>query len=132
MSYQTEQRKKLYELLKEHPHQTYTVKKIEKELENEKISQSAIYRNLSALVSENIVKRVTSENGRETAYRYANSEECRQEIHLTCSICGKIFHMDHEFTKLMEDHLEQIEKFHLDKVRTTLYGVCKQCRNMLA
>ena len=129
MSYHTEQRKKLYELLKAHPHQIYTVKEIERELENEKISQSAIYRNLSALVSENIVKKVTMGRGREAVYRYADSEACRQEIHLTCTVCGRVFHMDHAFTRLLEEHLEQAEGFQLDKVKTTLYGICPSCRN---
>ena len=130
MSYKTNQRLQLVDFLKKNPHSFFSVKQIADALSSSgaDISISAIYRNLSALTAEGTIRKTVQKNGRETYYRYVDNESCRNEIHITCSQCGKIFHMDHQLSALLEDHLSHQQGFQLDKSKSIIYGVCDDCR----
>lgn len=130
MSYKTNQRTQLYDFLKKNPHTYFTARQIADALSSSgaDISISAIYRNLSALSEEGKIRKSVQKNSRETCYRYVDSEACRDEIHITCSECGKIFHMDHKLSALLQDHLSNSQGFELDKSKTVIYGICNECR----
>ena len=128
MSYKTEQRTRLYELLKANPHRFFTAKEIAAELAPYNVSISAVYRNLAVLTEDGVVKKTLKKNSRESMYRYADNDSCRDEIHLTCTNCGRVFHMDHAQAKRLEDALAQNEEFQIDKLKTVVFGLCKDCR----
>lgn len=129
MKYKTAQRKQLYDFLKVHPHSCFTVKQIEERLTGigTEISVSAIYRNLSALLEMGVIKKVAEKDSRQTSYRYVNSDICRNEIHITCSVCGKIFHMNHALAYYIQQQLAQQNDFQIDRSKTTIWGICKDC-----
>lgn len=130
MKYKTTQRKQLYDFLRAHPHQYFTVKQIEGALTEmgTEISVSAIYRNLASLLDLGVIKKVVEKSGRETSYRYINSEICRNEIHITCSVCGTIFHMNHALASALQEQLMQQNEFQIDRSKTSISGICKECR----
>ena len=128
MSYKTEQRTRLYELLKANPHKFFSAKDIVEALAPYNISISAVYRNLAVLTEDGVVKKSIRKNGRESIYRYADNDTCRDEIHLTCTNCGKVFHMDHELTKTIQDALDKEDGFQIDKLKTVIFGLCEECR----
>ncbi len=130
MAYKTAQRTCLYDFLKGHPHSYFTVKQIVESLSasGADISISAIYRNLSDLIEMGSIKKAANKNGREAYYRYVDSDVCRNEIHISCSICGKIFHMNHTLSDFIEEQLMQESGFQLDKSKTCILGICKECR----
>ena len=130
MEYKTSQREKLYDFLKSHPHDYFTVKQIMLELSNmnANISMSAIYRNLATLEKAGAIKKIVKKNSRDTNYRYIGCESCRDEIHITCSSCGKIFHMDHELSNFIQEQLLKQNNFILDKNKTVISGICKECK----
>ncbi len=130
MKYKTTQRKELYDFLKAHPHSYFTVKQLEDSLKEMgiEISVSAIYRNLSALLEMEAVKKVAEKNSRETSYRYINSDTCKNQIHITCSMCGKIVHMNDTLADYLEEQLALQNDFQMDRGRTSVLGICKDCR----
>lgn len=130
MAYKTTQRTRLYDFLKEHPHRYFTVKQIEEALSasGADISISAIYRNLSDLIEMGSIKKTAKKNSREAYYRYIDSDACRNEIHISCSVCGKIFHMNHTLSSFIQEQLMQQSEFELDKSKTVISGICKECR----
>lgn len=130
MTYKTTQRKQLYDFLKAHPHKYFTVKQIEEALTETgtDISVSAIYRNLSAFLEMGFLKKVAEKNSRQTSYRYIDSDSCRNEIHITCSVCGKMFHMNHALTSYIQKQLVQQNDFELDRSKTSISGICKDCK----
>lgn len=130
MKYKTTQRKQLYDFLKVHPHSSFTVKQIEQSLTESgtEISVSAIYRNLSALLEMGVIKKGLEKDGRQTSYRYIDSDMCRNEIHLTCSVCGKILHMNHALANDIQNRLAQQNGFQIDRDKTSIWGICKDCR----
>ena len=105
MKYKTEQKIKLYDFLKSHPHDYFTVKEIVDEIAktNSCMSVSTIYRHLSELINCGKVKKSYRLNDREALYRYIDSDICRNEIHLTCSVCGEVFHLNHEISDLLSE-----------------------------
>ena len=126
--YLTRQRKQLLEYLSEHTDEQMTARQIADALTAESISISAVYRNLSALEEEGILKRSIRENTREVYYQYIAAEECKDSLHLSCRVCGKSIHLgEKEAEQLLQSTLESTG-FQIDKTETILYGVCVDCR----
>lgn len=126
-SYNTVQRKKLIDFLKQNPDRQFSVKQIYDELSDSTISLSAVYRNISALEAEGVINRLVKEGSREIMYQYTHSELCRNSIHLTCVKCGKTFHMNHKQTDKMIESVKESDGFEINKSKTVLYGSCKSC-----
>lgn len=126
--YLTKQREQLLQYLSVHTDEQMTARQIADALTSEKISMSAVYRNLSALEQEGLLKRSIRENTREVYYQYIDAIQCRDSLHLSCCICGKITHLDcHDAEQLIRHTLEKTG-FQIDKSETILYGICKDCR----
>lgn len=130
MSYQTTQRVQLYHFLKQHPHSYFTVKQLAQALAETgaDISISAIYRNLSQLSKNGSIKKTVSKDHREVFYRYTDSSMCRNEIHAVCTVCGKLFHLRHSLSEHLQQQLILQNDFLLDKSKTIISGICKECQ----
>ncbi len=126
--YLTRQRKRLLEYLSEHTDEQMTARQIADALTADNISISAVYRNLSALEEDGILKRSIRENTREVYYQYIAAKECREHLHLSCRVCGKSIHLDEaDTTQLIQNTLRNTG-FQIEKTETILYGVCEGCR----
>ena len=126
--YQTKQRRRLMEYLSKHIDEQITAKQIADDMTSEEISISAVYRNLSMLEEEGLLKRSIRENTREIYYQYIAAEACRDSFHLSCRLCGKSIHLgDMEAEHLIQNTLKNTG-FQIDKAETILYGVCEDCR----
>ncbi len=130
MAYKTTQRTQLHNFLKEHPHSYFTVKQLAEKLSGNgaDISISAIYRNLSDLTETGSIKKTVKKNSREAYYRYIDSDVCRNEIHISCSMCGKIVHMNSTLSNFIQEQLMLQNEFELDKSKTVISGICEECR----
>ena len=127
MTYNTEQRTVLLTFLTEHPDRTFSAKEIAEALAGKNISKSAVYRNVAELEAEQKIKRVSKAGSREAFYQFFDNSACKSHIHLSCTKCGKIFHMEHEQTERLVSELESSDGFEVSVGETTLYGVCRQC-----
>lgn len=124
--YKTEQRTILLNFLKSHPDKMFTTKQIEEALAQKNISRSAVYRNIAILESENKIKRCAKNGNREVFYQFFDLQSCKSHIHLSCTECGEIFHLETEITNNIEN-IVQKEGFQINKTETILYGTCKNC-----
>ena len=97
-------------------------------LADEKISLSAVYRNLAQLEAEEKVRRSSKSGTREVYYQYLDAESCKGALHMSCVKCGRTFHMASGNAALFAKHLAQSEQFTLDAADTVLYGICADCR----
>lgn len=125
--YMTKQRKLLNEYLQGRTDESISANQIAEAL-SDKISKSAVYRNLSDMEAEGKLRRVTSEGSREVIYQYVDEEKCHNCLHLSCKKCGKTYHMKHLAAESLIDNVEANEEFVIDKEKTVLYGICKDCR----
>lgn len=126
--YWTRQRKRLLEYLAAHRDEQVTARQIARDLTAERISLSAVYRNLSALEERGFLKRSVREGTRESCYQYLAAEECRGRLHLSCLICGKSIHLGIPETERLLQSTMETTGFRIEKSETILYGVCGACR----
>jgi len=125
--YMTGQRKVLYEFFASHPHSEFSAKDIYKEIESSGISLSAVYRNLASMTDDGVIVKSVGQGGHETLYRFMKCDGCKNELHLTCTDCGKIFHLRHDVADKLKESIAGSDGFCIDSARTVLYGVCREC-----
>ncbi|MCQ2576147.1 MAG: transcriptional repressor [Treponema sp.] len=129
MTYKTEQRNLLLNFLQNNPDTMFSASQIEQALSSENISRSAVYRNLAELEANNKIKRCAKTGSREVFYQYYDTQNCKNHIHLSCTKCGKIFHMANTIADVIVNDVETSEGFEINRGETTIYGVCKDCHS---
>ena len=127
--YSTCQLKLLLEYLRQHPDDTFCAQRLAETLADKGISVSAIYRNLTALEEDGLVRRTQSDGCRHICYRYVAADECVSHLHMSCSECGRTFHMEVPLTRSLIENVERASDFTIDSSSTVLYGVCGRCRH---
>ena len=128
MGYVTVQRKALFEVLEQHRDESLGADQIVS-LMGESVSRSAIYRNLSSLEKQGLIKKTFVCGSNKVLYRYTGSKECRDHLHLECSKCGKTYHLKTPATNALIDGVMLDANFRIDTKDTVLYGVCEKRRD---
>lgn len=124
--YQTQTRKLLLDYLQSHADESLSAGKISEDLPQ--ISVSAVYRNLAALERDGAVCAVSRTGSRERLYRFAAAEQCKSHLHLSCTKCGRTFHMNTEQTEDLVQTVAAQDRFMVDRSETVLYGICEACQ----
>ncbi len=128
--YNTRQKSLLLAFLREHPDSSYTAEELAQGLlvayGEEAPGKSTVYRLLSALAAEEQLRTFTKKGSRRSFYQI---NECDHEhLHLKCTDCGKLIHMEENNThKLLRQILMQ-DEFAVDEHQTVLFGRCRECR----
>lgn len=126
--YMTRQRKALLDFLGAHADEPFSAREIAEALTPEGVSLSAVYRNLASLESEGVLRRGGVNDAREATYQYIGAAACRDCLHLSCTKCGRTFHMSAGGAERLQRDALQSDEFHIDRGETVLYGVCRECR----
>lgn len=129
--YETKQRKILQEYLSSHLDEEFTAKSVAEDLSTQKVSISAIYRNLADMEKEKLVVQCHKEGSREIYYRYVGDSDCQQSLHLSCKFCSKTQHIPIEQTNSIKNKLADEFHFILDTPNTVFYGICENCQNSI-
>lgn len=79
------------------------------------------------MLLEGIIQKYAKENGREFVYQYIDREKCAWHLHLKCTNCGKIIHLDDEATDNVRSMLKVKNNFSINEHKTILYGLCSAC-----
>ncbi len=123
----TSQRKALFDVLELHRDEALSAEQI-MELIGDGASRSAVYRNLSALEKNGLVKKTAAGDSNKVLYRYVGSNVCKDHLHLECTKCGKVFHLDAPSTNTLINNIMKGSDFMVDSTDTVLHGVCVKCR----
>ncbi len=125
--YHTRQRSLLIDFLQKTKSSWFSSREIIEEPSLD-IGEATVYRILSKLTEEGLLEKKPAENGRGSLYRYSGTADCHGHMHLRCLVCDNTF-------CLHSDELEKAERdigsklgFSVDESKTTLYGVCCDCR----
>ena len=126
--YQTRPLRQLKTYLSAHSQESFTVEELTEALAKEygenAPGKSTLYRLLPRLEQEQTVKRFEKEGAHRPYYQMISCDH--EHLHLKCTACGKLFHMNHKLSKDMESLLA-LNGFLLDTGKTTLLGTCKGC-----
>lgn len=125
--YVTEQRKNLITLFKSKPHSTFSVPDIAAALTEQEISTSAIYRNLSEMVNEGLLCKVSEKNRSGSLYQYIDPEHCVGVIHFKCESCDATFHLDRNISQMVIGIANDHHAFAVNGASAFLYGTCADC-----
>ena len=131
--YETKQRRILLDYLNAHPDRGFSVEELYDGLLSEQAleaipGKSTIYRLIARLVSEGLVKRFAAGQGRQFAYQIVACDACDAHLHLKCTTCGRLCHMDHAVSEQIMHEVLSRSDFSLDEKETVLFGICKDCK----
>ncbi len=126
--YSTRQRKLLTDFFKSHCDEQLTVKEIAQFNEiSDNISKSALYRNMKKMLSDGVIQKYAKDGGREFVYQYIDKDKCAWHLHLKCTGCGKIIHLDDDATEYVKLLIKDKNNFSINEHKTILYGLCNTC-----
>lgn len=124
--YHTEQKKMLLEFLKANSESSYTIDEICTALGGS-IGKSTVYRLMTRLVEEKRVHKSAGE-GRQFVYRITADEHCKHHLHLQCTDCGRVLHLDESTSDALLDSVREARDFLVSEEDTVLMGKCAGCK----
>ena len=90
------------------------------------VGKSTLYRLISQLVEEGSVKRFTKGHSRHFLYQLL--PHCGGPLHLRCSRCGELYHMEAGGSAAIIEEILSRHHFAVDGADTVLPGCCENCR----
>lgn len=88
------------------------------------INKATIYRKLLNLEENGLIRK--SFNNIKNVYEYQYSIGCNNHMHLICTNCRKLEHLDCKEVNDFIGHILNVHKFNVN-LATTIYGICKEC-----
>ncbi len=126
-TYRTNQRNCLLNFLKENSEHAFTIEEIADALSADEIGKSTVYRLMTKLVDENLVHRTVKGNSRSFVYQFISEEKCENHLHMKCTDCGKVYHLDSGVTSIIQNNVKSNAGFEIDS-HTVLLGKCGECK----
>ncbi len=130
-TYKTKQKKAVMEFIKKG--HAYTIEEIIDGLDSnchpsERPAKSSIYRIVSGLVEEGYLKRQVKQGSRQFAYQLSELECQGSHLHLKCTECGRLIHMDDAVSANILDEVLNNQDFAVDEEQTFILGKCSKCK----
>ena len=92
------------------------------------VNRATVYRCLNKLTAEKSLLKFTDGKTHKAVYRLADSDSCDDHLHIKCTVCGKLIHLDCGFMHDIKKHLSERHGFTLDCDGSILYGICSDCK----
>jgi Fur family ferric uptake transcriptional regulator len=129
-TYNTESRQALVEFLSRNPDRQFTTEELCLAVNGDAArGKSSIYRHLTGLCRDDVVRKFQSEARKCSVYQYVGEHcDCGKHFHEKCLRCGKLSHLDCTDSIAFAAHLLQEHGFAVDCGQSILYGVCADCR----
>ena len=131
--YKTNSRTRIMEYLQLNKDRTVSAADIESHLtdENNPVNKTTIYRYLDKLEADGNIIKYASEKGDKTTYQYVEREhKCDEHLHLKCTGCGAIIHLDCVFMDEIAEHVKKDHGFRIQCKNSVVYGLCDRCQKL--
>ncbi len=129
--YSTEQKKMLFDFLNENCERAYAIDdivlKLRKIYGDRAPGKSTVYRLITRLVDEGKLRRFVRDGGRGFLYQIIESELCHSHLHLKCTSCGRLLHLERALSEELIDRVARDSKFSVSEEETVLFGKCAEC-----
>lgn len=131
--YTTVSRTRILEFLEINSNRTVTVSDIMEYLKESdcEVNVTTVYRFLDRLAKDGKVIKYVAEKGSMAVYQYVAGHKCEQHLHLKCTHCGSIIHMECEFMDEIAEHVMEHHGFAIQCRNSIVYGCCKSCRGKM-
>ncbi len=94
--------------------------------QGERVGLTTVYRQLARLSEEGFARKTTTE-GQGNCYSLLGAH-CAEHYHLVCTECGALAHLSCDRIASLIHHIEAHHGFTVTPARTTLYGLCADCK----
>ena len=125
-TYHTERRDAVLRYLVEHREESFTLEEICDAVLSDGSGRSTVYRLVHRLCEEQLVRRIPDGNSRHITYQYMGDSHCAGHLHLKCTGCGRLIHLDDSTSRLVTEGILRARHFTLDG-GTLLFGTCAAC-----
>ena len=125
--YKTKQKEILLEYLRETGDTPQNVEQIVTALRarGHTLGQSTVYRLMGKLCDEGTLKCLPQ--GKKFLYQFVSGDDCHHHLHLKCTSCGRLLHMDHDQSERLIGDIYGKNGFAVSEEETTLFGKCGEC-----
>lgn len=134
VEYKTKVGEEILSFLESQKNTALSVMDICDELEQRDVKSNitTVYRQLDKLVAAKKVIIHSARDGKKSLYQYVSDEqECFSHLHIQCTECSKIIHLDCGESKEFTDHIIKEHGMTLDFSKTVIYGQCAECTKKL-
>ncbi|MDO5408825.1 MAG: transcriptional repressor [Lachnospiraceae bacterium] len=131
ITYRTKNREMMLAYLKANKDRTVYVSDIHDYMKEQgvNVNITTIYRFLDKLQEEHRILKYAVEKGESAGFQYVGEgHSCEAHLHIKCSECGRVVHLDCGFMDEIRSHLEQYHHFQLQCSGSSLFGICDECR----
>ena len=131
--YQTEQKRQLISFMAAHANEQFSAEELAEILvqapgEGVKApGKSTVYRLVAGLTEEGVLRRFPREGGRGWLYQFHKASGCSGILHLKCSKCGLLQHLDPATSEALLRQIRSDRGFTVDNDTSVLYGLCASC-----
>lgn len=128
--YQTKKRNEILKFIENNKDKHINAIDISNYLESlgERVNKSTIYRYLKVLVDEGKIRKYVIDEKEGACYQSEHeSALCKHILHLKCTICNEVFHIDADDYEILVNTINNKTGFIVDNTKTVLYGKCKRC-----
>ena len=123
--YHTDQKDRLLDYLGQNKTRQLKMEEIVAALDGQ-VGKSTVFRLMRSLVGEGRVRRFAL--GRTIYYQYLSGAACDSHLHLKCTVCGRMQHLDCSVSTFLRRQILATDRFELDDKLTLLFGRCAKCR----
>lgn len=93
------------------------------------VNISTVYRRLERLIQNKTVIKHSSDGQKSTYQFIAQNKNCLNHLHIQCTVCSKIIHLDCNESTDFTNHIKKDHGFFVDCSKTIIYGLCFECKN---
>ena len=126
--YKTKQKEVLLQYLRETGDTPQSVESIVSALKARgcALGQSTVYRLIKKMCEEGALKCFSED--KKFLYQLVGSDACNHHLHLKCTQCGRLLHMDHAQSERLIEDIYGANGFAVSETDTTLFGTCGACK----
>lgn len=124
--YATDHQKRLLNFFSENQNDSFSAIELV-EIFKDEINKATIYRKLSSMVDNRLIKKIYNPIKQNMEYQYLC--QCDDHLHLICQSCKKIIHLECGKANEFIHHILTAHQFNINQANTSIYGLCKECKN---
>lgn len=121
-------REQILDFFNEHPERSYAISEVCGALVPDGKGKSTVYRVVAAFVESGQIRRISDPATRHCTYQALGCGGCARHLHLRCTECGKVLHLDRAMSDFFRAGVRSGCGFELEPEKTMLFGLCASCR----
>lgn len=129
MKYMTVQKKAVVDFFKLNSSSQFTIEEVLESLQGSEScpGKSSLYRIITQLVADGEIKRFVN-GGRHFVYQLAGCQHSKPHLHLKCTECGALTHIDEETSDRIVGEFLDSYGFEVNCSETVIVGKCEACK----